>query len=247
MIRCNKCDRGDESTEDLLKCNFCNTFFHENCLGLPPDRIACVKSSTIYPLCGECDLELRLKELENKIFQLRKDLATAMTDPPSCVALLTDEVIERLKKSRQIMVYNFPESLKQTGAERMKDDKERIIREILSFCSVDLTDVKVTRLGTYLSSPPRPLRVRLNTEQDARVILMKRVFCGTPGLQFKADRTVLQRKVYNEARAHLLTMQQMGYGNLDLKVVQGVPHIIQIQQQGESRALQRSSGEQKKE
>lgn len=209
-----------------------------------PDRVLFVRSMhlPVYPVCGECDCNVRLSFMALKIDELRAELEIIRANAPFQTAeSLTFEIIDRIKRAKNVIVYNFPESLQTNETIRMQDDRFKIIQEILSFCFVDVTNITVKRMGPHHFNVPRPLRVYLNREQDVRTILKQKRFC-TPGLKFFADRTPMERHISKYANATLNNLRQQGFLNTELRYIRGIPYIIEARPQvfpAEARALVR--------
>lgn len=140
---------------------------------------------------------------------------------------LAFEITDRIKRSKNVMVYNFPESLQTNDERRLEDDRFRIIKEILSFCLIDCNNIYVQRVGMKVPNVPRPLRVYLNNERDVHTILKRRGLCVS-GLRFKADKTPHQRKLVREAKATLQMLKERGYKNKRVKYIRGVPVVVDI-------------------
>lgn len=241
-IKCYKCKQSPKCTPKLLICNSCRLFFHESCLGLLGNRIAFIQSlqPSMYPICGECDCNARLDYLSREIVHLREELEAIRAHRPLLVAeSFMFEIVDRIKRAKNIIVYNFPESPQTNEKGRLEDDRFKIIQEILSFCFIDVTNINVKRIGPYVYNRHRPLRVFLNREQDVRIVLQSKGSC-TNGLTFTADRTTMQRQISKNARAILNDLRQQGRVNIEMKFIRGIPYLIEIQPQpfqDEMRAL----------
>lgn len=236
--KCYTCKKDANETSALFICNYCNNYFHQNCFGLLPERASFVRTlhQTISPICSECDINTRIEILDTRIKKLRQELNKIIQNSPfRTIEHFNSEVIDRLRRAKNIIVYNLPEPPNEIT--RIREDRFRIIHEILSFCCIHVTNIKVQRLGLSSSNTPRPLRIVLNREEDVYIVLKYRSNC-TSGLKFGPDRTVLQRKILKCALEAIENLHQQGYNNLRLKFIRGFPYILQLQQQEEGQELE---------
>lgn len=230
-INCVRCKQGPIAFDEKLTCISCKRSFHSGCLGLKPDRQRFVQSlgSGMFPICGECDLNARIAALEREVSQLCRDLRVAREQStPEASESLAFEITDRIRRSKNLIVYNLPESLEANEECRLEDDKLRISTEILLFCFIDCTNISVQRIGKHFPNVPRPLRVYLNNEHDVHIVLKYRSNCSS-GLRFKVDKTAFQRKVLQEAKATLQSLKDQGYRNKTVKYIRGAPVIVDIQ------------------
>lgn len=241
-VKCAKCEDNLEPSNNIMMCNSCKKSFHTMCLGLKSDRIQFLQSSTrgVFPICGDCDLNARITFMEREVCRLAGEIEMARERNTGYAAeSLAFEISDRVRRSRNLIVFNLPESLQPDEQRRQDEDRYRIIREILTFCFVDTTNISVQRLGKPAGNAPRPLRVYLNKERDVCIVLNCRNRC-TSGLIFKPDKTTVQRKLHQEVRVSLGSLKDQGNINKGIKYIRGVPVIVDIepqQYQDEARAL----------
>lgn len=238
-VKCFKCKKDANKTSALFVCNYCNNYFHQTCFGLLPERTRFVRTlhQSVPPICSECDINTRIEILEARIKKLRRKLDRIVHNSPfETNEDFTLEVTDRVWRGKNIIVYNLPESLERIEISRFRDDTSRIIHEILSFCFIDVTNIRVRRLGVASSQSPRPLRVRLNREEDVSTVLRYKINCRS-GLNFRPDRTPHQREVLKRALATVEDLHQQGYNNLQLKFFRGFPHLVQLDQEEEGQVL----------
>lgn len=228
---CAKCVRVPVNEPEMIVCNICNRPFHPTCLGVLPGRADFVRLWGLRQvLCGDCDLTVRLNALDNDINNLIGQMDSIKRGASiHTTESLTYEVMERIKRAKNLIVYNFPESFHTIEQSRVDDDRQRIIREILHFCCIDFTNISVQRLGNNMGHRPRPLRVCLNRENDVHVVLRYRGLCKT-GLQFRPDRTLTQRRLFRDAKTALHSLRQQGFNNVKIKYMRGVPVVVQVHQ-----------------
>lgn len=201
LINCVRCDKGPIAIDEKLTCISCKRSFHSACLSLKPDRVRFVQSiaSRMFPICGECDQNASISNKERDVFQLGGEIKLVREQYTSeTTESLIFEITDRIKRSKNVMVYNLPESKQADEESRSKDDRLRVTREILSFCLIDCTNISVQRVGKNFQNAARPLRVCLNNEHDVSIVLKFRSHCVS-GLRFKADKTVFQRQVLKES------------------------------------------------
>lgn len=217
---CTRCVLGNTTIGELLNCSICRLCFHRPCLGPKFNE----SSNTDAIICSECDVNNRIGSLQNELIQLNHDL-TVLQNQLSVEETeeFMYETIDRIKRAKNIIVYNFPESQSPNEESRHQDDRFRIIREISRFCSIDMTNIHVYRLGVSNIYGPRPLKVFLKQEYDVRTVMENRHRC-VAGLRFSLDKTVLQRRIDQHAFDVLLRYQD---GYKTIKYVRGEPVIVE--------------------
>ncbi|KAJ3653479.1 hypothetical protein Zmor_012728 [Zophobas morio] len=201
-------------------------------------------------------LKLNVSELKNSTASenVKKDLANCQQQIIEIKAVLDEkqpqsvqgspileevvqEVLERNKRSRNIIIYNVPEqaSANNSKDERLENEKT-IISEILNVThnSTDPSEViqSFQRLGRYNKARIRPLRVILRNDTDVLNIIR-----GTKNLQnhggftnirISFDRTPRQLEMYQQLRQQLETRTASGETNLKIRYVNGTPRIVTL-------------------
>lgn len=221
---CSKCTFGYTTAGGLFECNSCKKMFHKPCLGqkfnnaVDPDRVI---------VCGDCDIKVRIESLHNELSQLNPNF-DMLQNRLSVIAReeFIYETIDRIKRAKNIIVYNLAESAQQTEVKRQKADRLRITREISKFCLVDLHQIHVHRIGGTITNVPRPLKVCLKREYDVRKIMRYCHRCVS-GLQFALDKTVLQRRIAKDAVDRLHFLRHQGNNKITVKYVRGMPIIVE--------------------
>ena len=85
--------------------------------------------------------------------------------------LCIKEIAEREKRKLNLMVFNFPESEKETGLARKADDLERC-RKLLADISAVVPVASVTRLqAAEPTDNPMPMRIKLTKPEDIGTVL----------------------------------------------------------------------------
>lgn len=229
---CEKCRRGPININQInvIACKQCKKAYHVRCLKNKPeitDRIQTLMGLN-FEMCDTCEIPTMMTNLEENVFRAREITESLQSQfTPHTVEDLSYEISKRMKKMRNILIFNLEESRRPTRATRVKDDKYRIIRAISSFCNINMTNIWIKRLKAQDHGGARPVRVCLKNEHDAHRILSKRHRC-TLNLRFARDTTSQERAVFNKALCDLQLLRQNGEHNMRIKYIRGVPRIVEI-------------------
>lgn len=225
--------------QEMVTCGMCHRFFHTRCLRL--HLIIGFLSPVMYALCDECFLNERLIALQSKLVELNHEMQCfTQTMSYHTSEYLIYEFMDRMRRAKNVIVYNLPESRQPNEQSRMEDDRFRVIGEISSFCSVDFINVTVRRLHSYIPNRSRPLRVYLNTESDAQLVLKYGGNCRS-GLRFSSDMTPMQREMVRNVSATFELQIQHGYTYRRIEYIRRTPVIVdvhQFQAQNELRTIE---------
>lgn len=225
---CTKCKQGSGYFNQLVICRQCRRSYHLNCLSPSRNHLRDMSNYTFIINCDECLIQLRIEALENEVTILRREIKEVEQKQTCKINETTaHEIYNRIKRSCNVIVHNLAESTLPTKEERFDDDKDRIAKEILLFCNVDVSNIHIERLGNTVSHNPRPLRVTLNRVIDAVQVLAQKGNCKS-GLTFRVDKTYLQRQQLRQAMEQLHNLRCQGFPNYRIKYHNGVPQIVQM-------------------
>ena len=176
-----------------------------------------------------------VQELAARVNQLEKLISTrAVTDPKPDKASPTS-VSHRPNREKCLIVFNAPESDKETPAERIVDDQsflQRLTSTLFDAGEDGIHVVSAFRLGKKSDDPitsPRPLKVVLSSEDEARRVLSR---CSRlKGLPYRVlrDLSPEDRIRMRQAVNELKQRKERGESNLhivDFQVVTRRPRVV---------------------
>lgn len=139
-----------------------------------------------------------------------------------------DEIEERKKRSKNLIIFNIPESTASSQVDKLTDDASRISAVLSSLNpSINQADITTYRLGVKNTDKPRPLKVILdNASQTIDILRKKSNITGYPGIKIYSDQTPVQRKYLSELRISLEHRTQEGEQGLTIKYINNKPVIV---------------------
>lgn len=231
----------------ILNCSVCGGNFGNACIGLTPSEIRVINSKkSISWSCRNCEnigddiasLKAVIVSLQNEI----KDLKSAVQAMPMAGNnALSDEMMEeiilefeeRQERKLNIILYGLPEQPATQSNSQNVILEAQTVNDMIHSLMPDIPTVdksKIRRLGkfTQFDDKPRPVKITLNTAEDARNILISsrelRNSHNYSRLFVSADRTPKQREYYNKVKESLEQRKSNGE-NVVLKYMKGVPFI----------------------
>lgn len=240
------------------ECDCCRRKIHIDCTDLQQvdDRLTRAKLKCVKIVCNACgdnieqfaglknaieamradinnrftSFDTKLEALENKISSFE---ATAPSTPSAKFRESTiREAVDRVNRSKNVIVRNVPEHSGGAAAQRRDHDSVKI-SEIFDAIGSSSTVVSITRLGKpRADGKPRPLRIVLPDSHSARTILRnKRRLLDSPSLRnYKVydDKTQIEIAYLEELRADLQRRLDAGERDLTIKYNHGSPEIVKI-------------------
>ena len=149
------------------------------------------------------------------------------------------EINERNYKEKNVIMYNFPD------ANDIIKDKEAII-SLLNNENLDLSYIRVSRIGKFVAGKNRPVRICTNSTDHVAFILANNDEIGKnsiqkiPNLQNNPkdnkkipvvcahDKTRMESLLLKKAKAELNDRKSKGENNLRIKFFNGFPKVIKI-------------------
>lgn len=132
------------------------------------------------------------------------------------------EVVERQKRASNIIILNVNESKHKIVTNKIRGDKDSV-KELLKDIHVDITNIKVFRLGKD-QSKNRPLKVCFPSPQEAhKVLKMKKEL----KIQIKIfpDQTKAQREYFFNVKRKLQEYLENSE-NKTIKYINNIPTIV---------------------
>jgi hypothetical protein len=244
MSACANCDKSIGGFPSI-NCDGCNNCLHVSCTGLTSeDRITRKKIRNVKIYCSKCtskaEQTLSIHELlqtfkrdiiasieqkiEEKISELQNvNLSSLQFEE------VTSEAVERMIRSKNVIIYGVPEWSGTTEQRQTKDAAE--IRKIISAITPEAIPQKIIRIGKPNSPNTRPLKVSLSNDLIAKEILRnknKLINSDLPrSISISDDKTPKQLEYLKNLRTELQLRRDNGEDNIIIKYVKGIPSIIE--------------------
>lgn len=170
-------------------------------------------------------------KLEDKVESI-KSQKTRSSSGEQGVEPAFEEMMERERRSANILVFGVTESDKQNRGERIEGELNTV-KDILQRINVTVSDseVSIHRLGKYDPEKVRPVKVTFATKDLARKVLrQKHRLDNTGGVYIKSDQTQMQRKFLSNLLAELKVRNDQGETNIKIKYINSIPKIIKVRE-----------------
>lgn len=253
--------RTKSNEADYVECDTCNSKFHPSCTSLSASEIRVfalrVTKRQMRFSCQECldgdpltiikntlsslsakieDLQRQNADLVGKVDGLKdsSDRARASQSGLDCESMYA-EIVERQWRSKNIIIYDIPEDLKQSSQQRFDNDKKAVVSILDAISDLNATDFTVSRFkagnkvraGSTNAKRPaaRPIRVQFrNSDVAMEYIRNKNRYKGSA--RIVPDRTKRQRDHLTSLINQLKDLEAEGDTNKHLKFINGVPRIM---------------------
>lgn len=248
-----KCCHCFDEVSDVSKytlCHGCKLPTHLNCLNLNSDEAALIKSiksTNIKIYCNRCNVSISvLTEVKSMIAELKNSvnsrfaeieslIKTSITNVEVQKEAILNESVERATKSRNIIIYNFPEN--NSAIDSISVDEVGQVNDILELCDKTLvvSPSSVKRIGKKSADKIRPLRVTLADSfaaklclKNKKLLLADKVFNK---ITITDDKTTHQLNFLKDLRAELKNRIDTGEKNLTIKYINKTPTITPLNPQ----------------
>lgn len=129
------------------------------------------------------------------------------------------------------MVFSVPECPDRDSLRRKAYDEDVVSTIVGKICAgIDLTNAKVTRVGTRSEDKIRPIKVKMERECDARGIVVNarklRNSTEFKNVVISSDKTPREQTQYRNLRKQLSERRSNGEKNLQIRYVNGTPRIV---------------------
>lgn len=156
------------------------------------------------------------------------------------------ELEERREKSKNIILFNIPESTASTQSQKLKDDVTLVTTALQKFETVRADKVAVSRLGREMVDKTRPVKVIFSDVEEAKVVLRNNRLLGD-GVRARADMTLKQRDQLKTLWKEIEDRREKGEEDLTVRFFESVPRIVKTQKnfpkRGAHRPITRTSVE----
>ncbi|KAK5639602.1 hypothetical protein RI129_012094 [Pyrocoelia pectoralis] len=140
---------------------------------------------------------------------------------------LFDEMEDRRRRSRNVILYNMIESRKTALTDKISDDTT-MVTTILEKYNMASEPIKVIRLGKTKNDVPRPTKVIFKSEETAIDFLKhgRSIVMNEKEVKVRSDLTPNQRDQLKYLNEELQARTQSGEKDLVIKYINGVPKIM---------------------
>ena len=181
---------------------------------LQTDRIA----NTVTQILSRLeDLEASNKQLQKKNRELELELEKLKTESRDRIVEVADEVQQRSRRMKNIIIAGAPESSDGSVDERKQKD-EAFCKQMFADLSTDVDFVETTRIGRPGNDRARLLRVRFEKVDDKFRILRSckelRKLEEYKNVFINPDRTPLEQKIDKHLRDELKERRENGEADL---------------------------------
>lgn len=258
MNNCANCLVPIKANVCTTHCDACQSPLHLSCTGLTENDIKLTrsKSKSFKVVCSTCDknmtcfkdlkslvgnlrseFTLLLENLRREMQQQLDDIKSTLNEgklvaPP--VEEVIEEVMERQKRSRNVIMFNIPEQQEKMDRARRLDNERTFVLGVLDVVNKDCnaSDVTIARLGKYNASRTRPVRVTFKNDSDVH-----RAIRGAKNLKengnysnvrLSFDRTPKQIELYGNVKRQLDERKRNGEQNLGIRYRNGNPIIVNL-------------------
>lgn len=237
-MECIKCKTAN--SEPHITCDSCERAVHTQCSGLNATELKVMSLRGKRGLrfyCEECELGVKLvpklikklDELQTEVEQLKAQmLSFSPQDNTTQIPLIPDthseqlanEVIERQKRTNNIVIFNLPEN--------SESDLSKVQEVFNTLVNRNFAIQSILRVGKKNRNGHRALKVTLNNGDEARkIITSDKKPLSEKQIYVSADLTPAQISHLKAMRQEVESRKENGE-NVTIKYVKGVPQIKEI-------------------
>lgn len=246
---CFQCNKNIKDESKYVECDGCKQRFHYDCTELTASELKVLDLKTKRTLKFFCDLcqeglrlipvlKKRLDEIDQKLADLEKhkfqpqestiQASQSQIDSPisNCEDFIR-EMDDRRLRSINLMVYNIPESQKNSIPDKIKEDSN-IMKNIFNGLLGESQIKKVLRIGKN-GVKPRPIKLITDSRDTVLHLLRNRNKLSYDGIRISADLTINQRTHLKQLQSEVRDRNQNGE-NLTIKYIHGNPKILPVKE-----------------
>lgn len=163
-----------------------------------------------------------IDNLKNKVIPDLSVRIDSLTNTNLNDSSIIREVEERLIKRNNVILYNMVDS------NNLQDDFSKI-SNIFAQLGISITINNISRCGKYVEDAEhcRPLLVKLNSPQEADIVISNKKAFSTIEVNVNKDKTLNERTLYKKAVNELNTRKEKGELKLTIKNINGVPTVVE--------------------
>lgn len=230
-----KCTTG----EPCLFCDSCQRSTHRECTGLNASelKVMDLKGKRLLKFyCEDCQngiklipkLLVKIDKLEGQINDLKKLNDNISDSTVSENEDIISEIIDRQSRASNIVIFNVNESKLNSSRERNSEDN-KTVHTILKDLDINKDGIKQFRLGKAEPGKNRPIKIILNSPEDAKYVLKNKYNITVPNIRIYSDQTKAQLQYLRKVKADLQVLIEKGDVNKTIKFFKNKPTIVDKQ------------------
>ena len=261
MTLCVNCGTICATNAGKTQCDGCQGTVHLSCIGISEKEATMTrsKSKSIKIVCNQCNNNMScLKDLRTLITSLQHELSSSINQLKTefqsqlddinvkltqssqqrqstpVLEEVVQEVLERQKRAKNIVIFNLPEQSNNSSDEIRKENDNLLVKNVLNITNpnVDFENFSVRRMGRFNESRNRPIKVFFKNESDVFSVVRSSKNLKND-LRFKNvnisfDRTPKQLELYNQLKTEMNGRIARGESNLKIGYYNGTPKIIRL-------------------
>lgn len=249
MSICTVCTQAINQKSPGVQCVSCLDFFHAKCVNLTKTLLeAIITQANIVWKCTRClesadqnknalctgcaiipQLVENINKLTSTIAELQKQIQANKQEVNNFnVEHIINEITNRQSRAKNVLIYQLKETELQTGQEREEEDTKKA-EKIIKFLrpEINTENIKTVRLGRKNNDKVRPLKVTLNSREDAlKLIWSKAKLRGSEyNVMISLDETNMQRNYYKKVKVEYDERLKNGE-KVKIKYINGLPQIM---------------------
>lgn len=181
-------------------------------------------------------LRSNINDLNKRVHALELTNNSNPTSTVDIVPTLLQEISDRERFSRNVIIRGIPESTSSALADRITSDTSRITEAIQPYFPALPTSIKSIRLGKPSDRGPRPLKVFLPSKEVALKLIADfnigvrdlPADSSARSISVIRDRTPREREFIRSIYADLDNRRKNGEANIMVKYRDGIPSIVPI-------------------
>lgn len=243
-VSCDKCKLDISEKDSFVVCDCCSLYLHEKCVDLCPSelRVLTLRKRNMIYFCNVCRMDFKkvpkviakldeVLEINKQLVEENKKLREIIENPnhtnETNVNNIVQEIHERQFRATNIIITNIQESSERDHIRRAEEDTQNVKR-IFGDLSAEVTIKKTFRLGKYDNIRNRPLKVVLNSSDEALYILRNKNSIKQPNINIFCDQTKMQRDYYLSVKKKLSEMISQGINDKTIKYINNIPTIVNV-------------------
>lgn len=168
----------------------------------------------------------KISSLETEVEKLKITPSSSQTSQILTNESIIHEMQERERRSKNIIVVGIPEPTHIENTLRNNEDTSSVQNILQSLLPVNPTALKTVRLGNFFTGKARPIKVILESSQQAKDIMKSRNKLPA-NVRIYSDKTPTEKNILNGLSQELSRRTEAGEKNLIIKYIKGTPKIIQ--------------------
>lgn len=249
MSICTDCTQTINHKSPGVQCVSCDNFFHAKCVNLTKTLLDAITTQTnVLWKCTKClesadqnknascpgcviipKLVENMNKLTSTIAELQNQIQANKQEVHNFnIEQIINEVNDRQNRAKNILIFKLNESELQTSQEREKEDTKKAAK-IIEFLlpAINTENIKTVRLGRKNNDKIRPLKITLNSREDALKLIWNKAKLRDSeyNVMIGLDETELQRGYYKKMKSEYDERTKNGE-KLKIKYVNGLPQIM---------------------